>query len=130
MRSIRRILLIYDADGGALAGLVDVLRRFGSKRDACALRAITRVGRSERPRWAEHRARYAVPVVGVYRNELDSSMSAAAQEAFPCVIVDVDGRRLRVLDRTAIERCRAQEDPIACFETALRDALRHFDLSA
>jgi hypothetical protein len=120
VRSIRKILFVYNADRGLL-GVRDA--------DHCALREITHSGGSERTALRRCRVRDDVPTVGVYKNQLDSSMAETARETYPSVIVDVDGRFLCLLDRTAIERCRDEDDPVAALESALRAALVRFALS-
>ena len=70
---VRRLILIYDADAGAMSALVDSARKL-FKLNGCALCSITHGLAGEKSEWKTCRAEIGVPVDHLHRGEVFSPL--------------------------------------------------------
>ncbi len=99
-----RVLLVYDADHGLAATLVDVVKKALGRED-CALCEITHGAVGKREAWRRCEAALPVPVVGMHRDEVPAHWLLPP---LPCVVAQRGGDDPVVLvDRAAIEALRS-----------------------
>jgi len=104
-RTIDRLIFVFDADSGAISAFFDSARKT-LKLGGCALCSITHGITGERSAWRDCREEIGVPVEYVHRDEVDGALEAAVGGSLPCVVAEVEGRLIRLLDREVLERCR------------------------
>lgn len=104
-RIIERLIFVFDADSGAMSAFFDSARK-ALKLGGCALCSITHGLTGERSEWRDCREEIGVPVEYVHRNEVDDRLERASEGSLPCVLAEVDGRVVRLLDGEALERCQ------------------------
>jgi hypothetical protein len=114
-----RIYLVYAADSGLRALLLDVLKKAVGRED-CALCEITYSPVGKRGAWAACEARLGIPVEEMHRDQVPAAWGIARDE-LPCIL----GRRgedapFVVVSRDAIEACGGRVDALeAKLNTAL-----------
>lgn len=115
----KSIILVYDADSGLRAMLLDVLKKV-SGREECALCEITYSPIGKRRSWAACEARLGVPVEELHRDQLPPAWGSMRAE-LPCILVRAKaGPPTVLLTRDAIAKCRGS---VTELERQLRDAL-------
>lgn len=92
----KRILLVYNADGGVRGEIVYFLKK-GLGIAKCELCTITHRGLSERDPWRECRRGIDADVVGLHRNELSDAERRFIAGRYPCVVSDDAGELVMVL---------------------------------
>jgi hypothetical protein len=114
-----RIILVYNADSGLGALLIDVVKKAVGRED-CALCEITYGALGKRAAWAACEKRLGVPVEALHRDELPPAWGVAPTE-LPCILARRGGEPPFVLvSRAAIAACRGSVERL---EARLRDAL-------
>ncbi len=115
-----RIILVYDADSGLRAMLLDVLKKV-TGREECALCEIAYSPIGKRRSWAACEARLGVPVEELHREKLPGAWGIARAQ-LPCVLRRVEGGAPSLLvSRDEIARCRGS---VMELERRVRDALK------
>jgi hypothetical protein len=80
----QRLLFVYNADAGLLAGLKDTFHKILSPATyACALCAVTYGATSMRPEWREFIKKLPVPVEFLHRDEFGRAYPAWARHRLP-----------------------------------------------
>ena len=114
---IRRLVGIYDADGGLTGELRYLVARFRG-RGHCSLCDITHGSLREKSAFRQCRARLGVPMELLHRNQRND-VADGFEFNLPCVLAETDGELLCLLDATALESCQGDVD---AFERSLREA--------
>jgi hypothetical protein len=84
----QRLLFVYNADGGRLAGLKDTFHKILSPATyPCSLCAITYGATSMRPEWREFIKKLPVPVGFLHRDEFIRDYPAWARHPLPAAFV-------------------------------------------
>jgi hypothetical protein len=121
-RRVRRLIGVYDADGGVVGEVRYALGRIRGHH--CSLCDLTHRGVSRRPEWEAACETLSVPIVLLHRNERDAQVTAASDGHVPCVLAEVDEELVVVLEPAALTACGTDVDEFARrLHTAL-DALR------
>jgi hypothetical protein len=116
---VKRLIGVYHADGGVLGELRYTVGNLIG-RAHCALCDITHRGVSPRRQWRELAERFSVPITLVHLNERAEDVRRACEGKTPCVLGEVDGRLVVLLDRAALDACNGDVD---VFEASLRKAV-------
>lgn len=116
MRTIERLLGVYDADGTVVGEIGYVVGHLLGRR-ACALCDISHGVLRRRPAFDEAVASLGVPVEMLHRDEQPAGLAAVTQGELPCVVAEGDGECAVLLDRAALAACEG--DP-AVFAAAIR----------
>jgi hypothetical protein len=115
----RRLIGVYDADGGLLGELAYLTGRLlGVAR--CALCALTHGPTGEKRRFREVRRSLGVPLVTLHRNEVPAELADVVRGRTPCVAAETEEGYEIVLGRGDLEACRGD---VACLEAALDRAI-------
>ena len=81
---LNRLLFVYNADGGTLAGLKDMFHKILSPATyPCSLCAVTYGATSMRPEWKEFIQTLPVPVDFLHRDEFERAYPAHRNERLP-----------------------------------------------
>lgn len=114
----KSIVLLYDADGGFVPMLADVVKKtFGF--EECPLCEIVYSPVGKRGAWKQCEAKLPYPVEHKHRNEVPPAWLQAAGE-LPVVALREGNRLTVLLDRAALGACKA--DPV-CLDAKIRAAL-------
>lgn len=109
MRRVQKLILVFDADSGRLAALLESLRKvFGV--GGCALCRITHGLAGERREWKRRRAELGLPVDYLHRDQLRGRLQAAAAGRLPCVLAETVSGPMILLAPEVLERCRNLDD--------------------
>ncbi len=108
-QQIRRLILIYNADAGKLAALVDSARKI-LRLNGCALCSITHGLAGEKSEWRSCRAEIGVPIDYLHRDEIFGPMKQLVGETLPCVVAETVGGPRVLLTPDVLERCRGSVD--------------------
>ena len=112
----RRLIGVYDADGGLLGELAYLTGRLLGVAH-CALCDITHGRSGEKPAFCATRGSLGLPLETIHRNAQTTSLREVTQGRTPCVVGETaDGYEV-LLGRADLEACKG--DP-PCLETALR----------
>lgn len=118
-RHADRIILVYNADSGVAAMLLDAVKKLAGRED-CALCEITHSPVGKRASWSACAARLGVPVDELHRDELPADWGVA-RGALPCILGRVGQERPFVLvSRADLDACDGRVDAL---EQRLRAAL-------
>jgi hypothetical protein len=117
--TIERLVGVYDADGGLVGEARYVIGHLLGRLE-CALCDITHGPLRRKRDFDALAARLGVPFELVHRNERRPEVAAATGAALPCVVAEVDGEVVTVLDRDDLRQCGGD---VAAFEQRLRSAL-------
>ena len=116
---VNRVILVYNADSGLRAMLLDVLKKAAGRED-CALCEITYSPVGKRRAWAACESRLGVAVEELHRDQLPATWGIANAE-LPCILGAVGARPPFVLlPRSAIGACRGSVEQL---ERRLREAI-------
>jgi hypothetical protein len=116
---IDRVILVYNADSGLAAMLLDVIKKAAGRED-CALCEITHSPVGKRRDWAACERRLEIAVEELHRDQLPRDWGISRSE-LPCVLGrSGDNRPAVLLTRAEIEACRGS---VAELERRLRAAL-------
>lgn len=119
LRRWRRLIGIYDADGGLLGELAYLTGRLlGVTR--CALCEITHGPSGEKPAFRATRGALGVPLETAHRNELPVELQGLTRGRTPCVVGQTEHGYELLLGRADLEACRGD---VLCLEAALKRAL-------
>ena len=119
MGTLRRLVGVYEADGGLAGELRYVVRKL-SGRGHCSLCDITHRGVRAKPAWRALCDGLPVPFDLAHLNQRDAVVTEASDGRTPCVLAEVDGALVYVLGPVELERCGGD---VARFEEALRTGL-------
>lgn len=115
----RRLIGVYDADGGLLGELAYLTGRLlGVAR--CALCEITHDASGEKPAFQATRRALGVPLVTIHRNELPAELGDLVRGRTPCIVGEAAGGYELLLGRSDLEACRGD---VLCLDAALRRAV-------
>lgn len=104
-RTIDRLIFVFDADSGALSAFFDSARK-ALRLGGCALCSITHGLTGERAEWTDCKEELGLPVEYVHRDELWAELDRTIRGRLPCVVADVEGELVELMDRDVLERCR------------------------
>jgi hypothetical protein len=115
-----RVILVYDADSGLVALLLDACKKCVGRED-CALCEITYSPVGKRREWAACERRLGVPVDELHRDRLPPAWGISPAQ-LPCILGrSGEDRPVVLLSREEISSCGRS---IAELERRLRDALQ------
>lgn len=100
-RLIDELVLVYDADSGFLAAVLDSVKKVFSV-SGCSLCDITHGVFGAKKKWVEFAGALAVPVRGFHRDDLSDPLRQLCQNALPCVLVRSGDHSHVLLDRDSI----------------------------
>lgn len=104
MRTIERLILVYNANSGRWAALVDSARK-ALDLNACTLCTITHGLAGEKDSWRECRSGLNVPVDSLHRDELSEEVARLTTGGLPCILAEAGGERWVLLDPRALASC-------------------------
>jgi len=103
------LLLVYDADSGLRAKLLDAVKK-AVGREECALCEITYSPLGKRRAWTACEARLGLPVREVHRDEVPAAWGIG-RHALPCILLQSGAATPTVLlHRSAIQQCGGDLD--------------------
>ncbi len=115
----RRLIGVYDADGGLLGELAYLTGRLlGVAR--CALCEISHDASGEKPAFQATRRSIGVPLEMTHRNQVSAEVRGLVAGRTPCVVGETDEGYEVLLGRPQLEACRGD---VLCLEAALRQAI-------
>lgn len=123
MQQATQLYIVYNADAGVVALLLDVAKKAVGIED-CPLCEITHSAIGEKRDWKQCRRELGVPMVYVHRNEIAQHpvlQSAIKGHALPLVAVETDGRTSVLLDTSTLAQCKGE---VAAFRRLLLDRAR------
>lgn len=103
-RPIDELILVFDADAGALNALVDSTRKL-FRLKGCSLCRITHGLAGERSEWASCRDSIGVPVDYRHRDQLDETLAGIVGDQLPCVLARAAGRTELLMGPSVLDRC-------------------------
>jgi hypothetical protein len=109
---IDRLLLVYDADAGRLAAVLDSARKLFAL-DACELCTITHGLTGERPSWSACKNDLGVPVAGLHRDELSGELLTATAGRLPCVVAETPAGPRVLVERADFGACHRDPRELA-----------------
>lgn len=116
---IDRVILVFDADSGVLATLVDVVKKLSGRED-CSLCELTYSALGPRPTWRACVARLPVVVEERHRDQIPPEWGLS-RGMLPCVLGQSGEQRPTVLvSREALAACGGR---LEALEDKLRAAL-------
>lgn len=102
MVEIRRLIGVYDADGGLRGELAYLAGKLAGRH--CSLCDITHSPVRRRREWDDYVAGLPVPFDVLHRNERSEAVHAATDGHEPCVVAEAsDGRVVMVLDSAQLQ---------------------------
>lgn len=105
-QTVRRLILIFDADAGALSALVDSTKKLLHVK-GCALCATTHGLFGERSEWKQCKEELGVRIDSLHRDELFGRMKDVVAERLPSVVAEtMDGTLHMLLDPGVLDRTR------------------------
>ncbi len=104
-RHIRRLVLVYNADSGALAALADSAKKL-FRLGGCTLCAITHGLAGEKRDWQEFREALGVPIVAFHRDDVPASLRPVVIDSLPCVAAETDDGAEILLGPDVLARSR------------------------
>lgn len=102
---IQRLLLVYNADSGAFAALVDSARKL-LMINGCPLCSLTHSLAGEKAEWQSCKESLGVPVEYVHRNELTAELREVIGDRLPSVVADTGSALVFLFGPDVIQRCR------------------------
>lgn len=113
------IILVFDADSGLRALVVDVLKKLSGRED-CTLCEITYSPVGKRRAWVACARRLGVPIEELHRDQLPASWGITRAE-LPCILArPAQGDPTILVSRDALAACQGS---VAELERRLREAL-------
>jgi hypothetical protein len=117
--ALDRIILVYNADSGLRAMLLDVVKKCIGRED-CTLCEITYSPVGKRAAWSACEKRLGVPVEELHRDQLPAAWGVAPSE-LPCILGrSGDARPFVLVSRAELAACDGR---LEALEQRLRDAL-------
>jgi len=121
MGNLRRLVGIYEADGGLVGELRYAIRKLVG-RGHCSLCDITHRGVRPKHEWLVMCEELSVPFDLVHLNERSPAVLQASKGTTPCVLAEVDDDLILILGRDELEHCRGEVTKLAYdLRTALSD---------
>lgn len=102
---IDRLILVYNADSGALASFVDSAKKL-LMINGCSLCSITHGLTGERSEWRHCKEELGVPVDSVHRDEVDHELGTVVGDRLPCIVAVHGDERTVLLGPDVLQRCR------------------------
>jgi hypothetical protein len=115
----RRLLGVYDADGGLLGELAYLTGRLVGVMH-CSLCDITHGRWGEKPAFRAIRGSLGVPLVTIHRNDQPTSLRDLTQGRTPCVVGETAEGYELLLGRADLAACKGD---VPCLEAALRQVI-------
>lgn len=103
---IDRLILVYAADSGTLAAVMDSAKKL-LKLQGCTLCAITHGILGEKDEWKDCKAELGVMVDYLHQDEIDESTRRLVGQDLPCIVAEAGAERLVLLGPEVLSRCRA-----------------------
>jgi hypothetical protein len=116
-RTIDRLILVFNADSGALSAWFDSARKLLRIR-GCSLCATTHGLVGETPEWRRAKARLGVPVDHVHRDEIGPRLREVVGEGLPAIVAELGGERLLLLGPDVLDRSKGD---VAALEGRLHE---------
>jgi hypothetical protein len=117
--ALDRIILVYNADSGLGALLLDIVKKAAGRED-CSLCALTYSPVGKRRSWRACQARLGLPVEELHRDQLPADWDLARAQ-LPCILGRAGATRPFVLvSRADIDACGGSVDEL---EQRLRRAI-------
>jgi hypothetical protein len=124
-RPENRIILVYDADSGLRAMLLDVVKKAAGKED-CALCEITYSPLGKREAWRRCEKSFGMRVEELHRDQLPPAWGISRGQ-LPCILLrGLDGPPIMLVSKDAISACRGS---VEALERAVRSALSARDMA-
>jgi len=104
-RPIDRLLLVFNADSGALAAFVDSAKKL-LMINGCSLCSITHGLAGEKSEWRHCKEELGVPVDSIHRDEVDAELRSLIGDDLPCIVAESGGESVVLLGPDVLRRCR------------------------
>ncbi|MEM7585673.1 MAG: hypothetical protein AAF560_19950 [Acidobacteriota bacterium] len=108
-RTIRRLILVYNADRGKLAAMLESARKLLGAA-GCSLCQITHGLAGEKDAWQDCRTELGVAIDHLHRDELSGPIRGVVGDRLPCVVAETDDELHLLLDPDALASCRGRVD--------------------
>jgi len=119
MGNLRRLVGIYEADGGLVGELRYAIKKLVG-RGHCSLCDVTHRGVRPKHEWRVMCEELSIPFDLVHLNERSSAVHQVSEGKTPCVLAEVDDDLILILDRDELEHCKGD---VTKFADELRTAL-------
>lgn len=104
-RTIDHLLLVFNADSGALSAFVDSAKKL-LMINGCSLCSITHGLAGETSDWKHCKEELGVHVDYVHRDEVDAELRRLVGDQLPCIVAEAGGERKLLLGPDVLRRCR------------------------
>lgn len=104
-KTIDHLLLVYNADSGALAAFVDSAKKLLTI-NGCSLCSITHGLTGEKSDWKHCKEELGVPVDSIHRDEVDAELRSLVGDQLPCIVAASGEERVVLLGPDVLRRCR------------------------
>ena len=102
---IDALLLVYDATTGPLQTAVEIVKKV-LHINGCPLCDTTHGPRHEKAEWRSCREALGVPMRYFHKDGLTADVERVVDGRVPCILAQVDGELVRLLEPSVIHRCR------------------------
>lgn len=104
-RTVERLILIFNAESGALAAIVDSTKKLFMLK-GCTLCSITHGILGEKSEWKSCKEEIGVPVDYLHRDEVPEPMRRTVGQRLPCIVAQVGREFILLLTPEILERCK------------------------
>ncbi len=108
-KSVRRLILVFDAASGKLSAMVDSARKL-FRLKGCALCSITHGLAGEKDDWQDCQTELGVTVDYLHSDELSGRIVQVVGDRLPCVVAETEEGLQMLLTPEVLERCRGSVD--------------------
>lgn len=108
-RQINKLLLVFDADAGAMNALIDSTRKLFSI-NGCSLCSITHGILGEKSEWKSCRDALLVPIDYIHRNELTGTLAKFSDLPLPSVLAETKDGIEVLMNPRVLSRCEGSVD--------------------
>ena len=117
-----RLVLVYNAEAGIVAGLMDSIHKLVSPATyPCSLCAVTYGAVAMHARWRDFLRTLPYPTEFYHRPDFRAAFPAAADTPLPLIALAHSDRIVPLLDAVALDAAISLDDLIAALEIRLRD---------
>ena len=121
-RDTARLLIVYNADAGPVAALIDLLHKIVSPATyPCALCAVTYGPVAMKAAWRDYLATLPLAVAFFHRPDFHAAYPALADAPLPLIARDDRGEVAVLLDAAALARLTSVDALIAALARRLAD---------
>jgi hypothetical protein len=103
-KKIARLILIYNANAGLSAAIIDSARKLFHL-NPCSLCSITHGLTKEKAEWRDCQRELGAPIDYLHKDELTSPIKEIAGEQLPCVLAQVEDAIVPLLSAEKLASC-------------------------